>query len=163
MSDIQYDSSKRSQQQNLPQSLRRIAVGLTGLQKRLFSDVRKNLRGIYNSLLFDSLAAVLAKLLPVAGTQSQTSCPGITGEVTSPPTVGANQKCTIQSSGSIAVDTAETNNTAVNLSAGPALVNRGTVTAQSVPNSPAPPPTIQSVVPRYSQLRLAASIPQRTS
>ncbi len=162
MSGIQYDQSGTDQQENLPQSLRRISVGLTGLQKRLFSDVRKILGGKYNSPLFDSLAAVLATLLPVAGTQSQTSSPGITGEVTSPPTVGANQKCTIQSSGSIAVDTAEANNTAVNLSAGPALVNRGTVTAQSVPNSPAPP-TIQSDVPRYSQLRLAASIPQRTS
>ena len=138
MSDIQYDSSNRSQQENLPQSLRRIAVGLTGLHKRLFSDVRKILGGKYNSPLFDSLAAVLTTLLPAAGAQSKTSSPGITGEVTSPPTVGANQKCTIQSSGSIAVDTAEANNTAVNLSAGPALVNRGTISAKSVLNSPAP-------------------------
>ena len=77
--------------------------------------------------------------MPVAGARSQTSCTSITGEVTSPLTVGANQKCTIQqSSGSIAVDTAGTNNTAVNLSAGPAPVNRGTITAKSVPNSPAP-------------------------
>ena len=137
MSGIQHDPSRRDQQENLPQLLRRIAVGLTGLRKRLFSDLRKYLRRSKSSL-FDSLAAVLTTLLPVAGAQSQTSCPGITGEV-NPPTVGANQKCTIQSSGSIAVDTAGTNNTAVNLSAGHALVNRGTITAQSVPNSPAPP------------------------
>ena len=138
MSGIQDDPSRRDQQENLPQSLRRIAVGLTGLHKRLILDLRKILRR-YKSPLLDSLAANLATLLPVAGAQSQTSCPSITGEVTSPPTVGANQKCTIQSSGSIAVDTAGTNNTAVNLSAGPARVNRGTVTAESVPNSLAPP------------------------
>ena len=88
MSGIQYDQSGTDQQENLPQSLRRIAVGLTGLQKRLFSDVRKILRGKYNSPLFDSLAAVLATLLPVAGTQSQTSCPGITGEGDKPPNSG---------------------------------------------------------------------------
>ena len=164
MSSVQYDPSRRDQRENLPQSLRRIAVGLTGFQKRLFSDVRKFFGGKYKFPLFDFLAANLATLLPVAGARSQTSCPSITGEVTSPLTVGANQKCTIQSSGSIAVDTVGTNNTAVNLSAGPTAVKSGTITSGSVPNSLAPPPTtLQSVVPRYSQLRLAVSIPQGSS
>ena len=45
MSSVQFDPSKRDQRENLPQSLRRIAVGLTGFQKRLFSDVRKILGG----------------------------------------------------------------------------------------------------------------------
>ena len=138
MSGIQYDPSRRDQQENLPQSLRRIAVGLTGLQKRLISDLR-NFLGRYKSPLFDSLAAILATPFPVAGARSQSSCPSITGEVTTTLKVEANQKCTIQSSGSIAVDTAETNNTAVNLSVGSTLVDCGTITAESVRDSPAPP------------------------
>ena len=84
MSGIQYDPSRRDYQENLPQLLRRIAVGLTGLQKRLILDLRKILRR-YKSPLLDSLAANLATLLPAAGAQSKTSCPSITGEVTSPP------------------------------------------------------------------------------
>ena len=137
MSGIQYDPSRRDYQENLPQLLRRIAVGLTGLQKRLILDLRKILRR-YKSPLLDSLAANLATLFRAAGAQSKTSCPGVTGEVTSTLTAGANQKRSIQSSGRFAVDTAEANNTAVNLSAGSTQVNRGTITAQSVPNSPAP-------------------------
>ena len=57
--------------------------------------------------------------------------------MTSKVTVGANQKCTIQSSGRITVDTPEVENVAVELSAGSTLVNRGTVTATSVPNAQA--------------------------
>ena len=57
--------------------------------------------------------------------------------MTSKVTVGANQKCTIQSSGRITVDTPEVENIAVELSAGSTLVNRGTVTATSVPNAQA--------------------------
>ena len=140
MSGIQYDPSGTDQQENLPHSLRRTAVGLTGLQKRLISVLRNFFGGRYKSPLFDSPAAILAILFPVAGARPQTSCPSITGEVTSTLTVGASQKCTIQqSSGSIAVDSAETNNTAVNLSVGSTRVNRGTITAQSGPNSLAPP------------------------
>ena len=48
--------------------------------------------------------------------------------------VGENQKCTIQSSGSITVDAPATNNRAVILRAGSTLVNRGTITAESAPN-----------------------------
>ena len=138
MSSVQFDPSKRDQRENLPQSLRRIAVGLTGFQKPLFSDIRNISGRKYKSPLFDSLKAILATLFRVAGARSQTSSPGITGEVTSTLTVGANQKCTIQSSSSIAVDTAGTNNTAVNLSAGSTRVNRGTITAESGPNLLAP-------------------------
>ena len=54
--------------------------------------------------------------------------------MTSKVTVEANQECTIQSSGRITVDTPEVENIAVELSAGTTLVNRGTVTATSVPN-----------------------------
>ena len=43
-----------------------------------------------------------------------------------------NQQCTIQSSGRIIVNTPEVVNTAVELSAGSTLVNRGTITATSV-------------------------------
>ncbi len=139
MSGIQYDPSRRDYQENLPLSLRRIAVGLTGLQERLFSDVCDISGGKCKSPPFAALAEILATLFRATGARPQNSCPSITGEVTSTLTVGANQKYTIQSSGSITVDTAETSDTAVNLSAGSILVNRGTITAQSVPNSPAPP------------------------
>ena len=88
MSGIQYDPSGTDQQENLPHSLRRTAVGLTGLQKRLISVLRKFCGGRYKSPLFDSLAAILAILFPVAGARPQTSCPSITGEVTSPPSGG---------------------------------------------------------------------------
>ncbi len=57
--------------------------------------------------------------------------------MTSTLTVGANQKCTIQSSGRITVDTPEVENIGVELSAGSTLVNRGTVTVTSVPNAQA--------------------------
>ena len=140
MSGIQYDPSRRDYQENLPLSLRRIAVGLTGLQERLFSDVCDISGGKCKSPPFAALAEILATLFRATGARPQNSCPSITGEVTSTLTVGANQKYTIQSSGSITVDTAGTNNTAVNLSTGSTLVKRGTITAESVPNSPAPPP-----------------------
>ena len=52
--------------------------------------------------------------------------------------MGANQECTIQPSGSITVNAAQTNNRAVSLSAGSTLVNRGTVTAESA-SRPATP------------------------
>ena len=45
MSSIQNYPSGRDEQENLSLSLRRTAVGLTGLQKRLFSDIRKILGG----------------------------------------------------------------------------------------------------------------------
>ena len=55
--------------------------------------------------------------------------------MTSKVTIGANQQCTIQSSGRITVDTPEVENIAIELSAGSTLVNRGTITATSVQNS----------------------------
>ena len=45
MSSIQYDPSRGDQQENLFPSLRRTAVGLTGLQKRVFSDIHKIMGG----------------------------------------------------------------------------------------------------------------------
>ena len=51
--------------------------------------------------------------------------------MTSKVTVGANQQCTIESSGSITVDAEGVDNIAVELNAGSTLVNRGTITADS--------------------------------
>ena len=54
--------------------------------------------------LFVALAAILATLLPVAGAQAQTTCPSIFGVVTGKVTLGANQKCTLESSGRINIE-----------------------------------------------------------
>ena len=127
----------KHQEDHLSESLRRIAVGLTGLQKRMFSDVRKILGGgEYRSPLFVALAAILASQFPAAGAQAQTTCPSITGEVTSTLTVAANQQCTIRPSGRITVDAEGVNNLAVVLNAGSTLVNRGTITADSTASHP---------------------------
>ena len=48
--------------------------------------------------------------------------------------MGANQQCTIESSGRITVNTPAVENIAAKLSAGSTLVNRGTITATSVPH-----------------------------
>ena len=119
---------------NLSESLRRTAVGLTGLQKRLFSDIRKIRGGGKCKFpLFVALAAILASQFPIAGAEAQTSttCPSITGEVTSTLTVAANQQCTIESSGSITVEAEGVDNYGVVLNAGSTLVNRGTITVDS--------------------------------
>ena len=57
----------KDQEDHLSPSSRRIAVGLTGLQKRVFSDLRKILGGggEYKTPLFVALAAILAH--PVSG------------------------------------------------------------------------------------------------
>ena len=66
----------------------------------------KNFRGKVKSSLFVALAAILATLIPAAGAQAQTTCPSITGVVTPDANdvgiiVGANQNCTMQSTGRI--------------------------------------------------------------
>ncbi len=91
------------QEENLSLSLRWIAVGLTGLPKRLFSYVRKILwgKGECKSLLHLALAAILATLIPIAATlipiadaQAQPSCPIVIGSVTNPPQEGGeDQEC----------------------------------------------------------------------
>ena len=57
--------------------------------------------------------------------------PASPAKVTSKVTVGANQQCTIGSSGRITVDAEGVDNLAVELNAGSTLVNRGTITADS--------------------------------
>ena len=115
---------------HLSPSLRRAAVGLTGIRKRVFSDGRKILGGggKCKAPLFVALAAILATLFPAAGAQAQTStsCPSITGEVSSTITVGANQECTLESSGRINVDTA--GNAAFDITgAGSKVINYGNI------------------------------------
>ena len=95
---------------HLSPSLRRTAVGLTGVQKRVFSDGRKILGGGGKLKPLCSLRwrQFWQHCYPAAGAQAQTStsCPSITGEVTGTITVEANQECTLESSGRINVDTA---------------------------------------------------------
>ena len=142
----------KDQEDHLSPSLRRIAAGLSGLQKRVFSDLRKifgeGYAGKYKSPLFFALATILATLFPVAGAQAghgsdppPISCPpSITGDVTLVTTnhdvttasntvvVTGGQTCTIESTGNINPPTKENTTRAVELGGhNPTVIHRGTI------------------------------------
>ena len=138
----------KHQEDHLSPSLRRIAAGLTDLQKRVFSDLRKNLGGgEYKTPLFVALAAILATLFPVAGAQAQINCvtgTPITGEVTTVvtgnPTTSSNtivvngdQTCIIDSTANIKPLTKEDTTRAVQLGGhNPKVIHRGNIYLRNI-------------------------------
>ena len=141
----------KDQEDHLSPLLRRIAAGLTGLQKRAFSDLRKifweGYAGKYKSPLFVALATILATLFPVAGAQAQINCvtgTPVTGEVTTVvtgnPTTSSNtivvngdQTCIIDSTANIKPLTKEDTTRAVQLGGhNPKVIHRGNIYLRNI-------------------------------